>query len=147
MLMVPGRFSTAQEYRASYWLPDREQIQALMGQYFDVEANTFQVIEPSALRVAIQPDANQAVAVEPLIQTLSESGYQHVRVASPYYRPLNHTRIVAQNGDRLDAEAMRQVLGVGKVRVENTGDLYSDITIQLGHDWSEPKDSASSSFH
>jgi len=147
MLMLPGRFSTEQEYRASYWLPDQERIQVLMGQYFDVEANTFQAIEPSALRVAIQPDANQAVAVEPLIQTLSESGYQHIRVAAPYYRPLNHTRIVAQNGDRLDAEAVRQVLGVGKVRVENTGDFYSDITIQLGQDWSELKDSASSPPH
>lgn len=43
--------------------------------------------------------------------------------------------IVAQKGDHVNAEAICEVLGLGKVRVESTGNLYSDITIQLGQDW------------
>jgi hypothetical protein len=30
---------------------------------------------------------------------------------------------------------MRQALGFGEVRVESTGVLRSDLTIQLGQDW------------
>lgn len=137
MLMVPGRFSTPQEYRASYWVPNQDQIHVLMARYFDVETDSLQAIEPSTLRIAIQPDANQIDAAESLMKILSGSGYHHLRVADPFYRTLNHTRIVAQNGDRVDAEAIREVLGLGRVRVESTGDFYSDITIQLGQDWLE----------
>jgi len=137
MLMVPGRFSTRQEYRASYWLPDQDQIHVLMAQYFDLEADGLQAIAPSTLRIAIQPDADQIDAAESLMEILAEYGDNHIRVADPFYRPLNHTRIVAQNGDLVDAEAIREVLGLGKVRVESTGDFYSDITIQLGQDWLE----------
>jgi len=141
MLMLPGRFSTPQEFHASYWLPDQEQTQVFMAQYFDVKVDGLPAIEQSTLRIAIQPDANQLGAAESLITILSKSGYQHIRVADPFYRPLKHTRIVAQNGDRVDAEAIREVLGLGEVRVESTGVFYSDITIQLGQDWSEQQKS------
>ena len=33
------------------------------------------------------------------------------------------------------AETLYRFLGIGEVRVESTGNLYSDITIQLGKDW------------
>ena len=49
--------------------------------------------------------------------------------------PLRETRIVAQRGDSDSAESIQRFLGVGEVRVESTGSLESDITIQLGQDW------------
>jgi hypothetical protein len=45
------------------------------------------------------------------------------------------TRIVAQQGDVAGAEAIRRSLGFGEVRIESTGELDSDVTIQIGQDW------------
>ena len=42
---------------------------------------------------------------------------------------------MAQRGDFDSAESIQRFLGVGEVRVESTGSLESDITIQLGQDW------------
>ncbi|MGM0457636.1 MAG: LCP family protein, partial [Cyanobacteriota bacterium] len=40
-------------------------------------------------------------------------------------------------GDRDSALDVNRSLGLGEVRVESTGVLHSDITIQLGRDWLE----------
>jgi hypothetical protein len=56
-------------------------------------------------------------------------------VSKPNREPLNVTRIVAQQGDVKTAEAVRRSLGFGEVRIESTGELDSDITIQVGQDW------------
>jgi polyisoprenyl-teichoic acid--peptidoglycan teichoic acid transferase len=47
------------------------------------------------------------------------------------------SRIVAQRGDIVTADLVQRVLGLGKVRVESTGVLHSDVTIQLGQDWEQ----------
>ncbi|MGB3756846.1 MAG: LCP family protein [Rivularia sp. (in: cyanobacteria)] len=36
MLTLPGRVSSSQEFVASYWLPNQEEIDAMMASYFDV---------------------------------------------------------------------------------------------------------------
>jgi hypothetical protein len=41
---------------------------------------------------------------------------------------------VAQQGNTKSADAVREALGFGEIRIETTGDLDSDITIQLGKD-------------
>ncbi|MEO1378393.1 MAG: LytR C-terminal domain-containing protein, partial [Cyanobacteria bacterium J06635_10] len=63
------------------------------------------------------------------------AGYGRIFVAKSWSQPLKSTRIVAQQGDENSAESVRSVLGFGEVRVESTGSLNSDITIQLGEDW------------
>ncbi|MFM6002752.1 MAG: LytR C-terminal domain-containing protein, partial [Sphaerospermopsis kisseleviana] len=45
------------------------------------------------------------------------------------------THIVAQQGDSDSAESIRNTLGFGEVRVESTGNIASDISIQVGQDW------------
>lgn len=70
-----------------------------------------------------------------LLQRLNEAGYSRVSIAQDWSEPLENTRIVAQKGDDLAASEIRANLGFGEVRVESTGVLNSDITIQLGRDW------------
>ena len=137
MLMVPGSFSEPGEYEASYWLPDYERTQALASQYFDVGAGNGSdlAINPAYVRVAIQDSTREDAAVDSLMDTLSTVGYTNVLVDNPWDEPLKVTRIVAQKGDVESAEALRQLLGVGEVRIESTGTLDSDITIQIGKDW------------
>jgi hypothetical protein len=136
MLMLPGRFSDVNEYSASYWLPAKERIATMMAQHFDIPLATAQAAtDATALRVAIQDSTGSDRAVQALFNTLQESGYRRVYVAKPWSEPLEVTHIVAQQGDGDSARAIRKALGVGEVFVESTGNLRSDITIQLGKDW------------
>ncbi len=141
MLMLPGEFSSYEDYDLSYWLPDYSKVDALSEQYFGLSraySMTEQADEqsdPSDLRVAIQDSTDDTVAVQSLINSLYDTGYYNVFVDRNWHEPLRETRIVAQRGDLNSAESIHQFLGVGEVRVESTGSLESDITIQLGQDW------------
>lgn len=137
MLMVPGRFSEKNEYDASYWLPNRDRIAAMMAENFDVDApHQQQSTDPGSLRVAIQDSTGgDRSNLRPLIRSLEKAGYRNVYVSKPWGEPLEVTHIVAQQGDGNSAESIRNSLGFGEVRVESTGNLGSDVTIQLGKDW------------
>ncbi|GAX42555.1 cell envelope-related transcriptional attenuator [Tolypothrix sp. NIES-4075] len=137
MLMVPGRFSEKNEYEASYWLPNRDRIAAMMAENFDVDApHEQQSTNPGSLRIAIQDSTGgDRSNLRPLIRSLEKAGYRNVYVSKPWGEPLDVTHIVAQQGDGNSAESIRNSLGFGEVRVESTGNLGSDVTIQLGKDW------------
>jgi len=134
MLIVPGDYSDIGTYGTSYWLPDTNRIATLAAQYFNLGTATLDVNQPANVRISIQDSTRQA-RPEALVTRLGQAGYSNVVVADPYGEPLKTTRIVAQRGDAKSAEALRQVLGIGEVFVDGTGDLNSDITIQLGYDW------------
>ena len=143
MLLVPGRFSEPGEYSASYWLPDSDRIATMMTQYFNVPAKGLQTeVDPARLRVAIQDSTGNDTAVQSLVNSLAEVGYRNVYVARRWSEPLDVTHIVAQQGDGNSAQTIRQALKVGEVRVESTGNLQSDITIQLGQDWLKRQEQA-----
>lgn len=136
MLMLPGRFSDAGEYNASYWLPDSDRIGTMMAQHFNVRSQGLQeATDPASLRVAIEDSTGSDQAVQFLVNSLQESGYHNVYIAKPWTEPLDVTHIVAQQGDSDSAQLIRNALGLGEVRVESTGNLRSDVTIQLGKDW------------
>ncbi len=144
MLMVPGEFSDPKEYELSFWLPHKNEIETMVAQYFDVHPNLVNNTSTSELdntymKIAVQDSTNQPEAVDKLIDTLVKSGYSKVYVSRPWSEPLAVTRIVAQNGDIKEAEAVRRSLGFGEVRVESTGSLTSDVTVQLGKDWLKKK--------
>jgi polyisoprenyl-teichoic acid--peptidoglycan teichoic acid transferase len=143
MLMVPGRFSEKGEYDASYWLPNKDGIAKLMAQNFGVESTQVQeqqTAEPSSLRVAIQDSTGSNFStLRPLIRSLEKAGYRSVYVDKAWGEPLDVTHIVAQKGDGNSAEVIRQTLGFGEVRVESTGNIGSDISIQVGKDWLQQK--------
>ena len=142
MLMVPGEFSNPGEYNASYWLPDLRSLDNMIAQHFDFGYNRWQSedSESTYIKVAIQDSTDSWESVDELIRSLNDVGYWNVKVAKPWNIPLEVTRIVAQKGDIQRAEAVQKSLGVGKVVVESTGYLSSDVTIQLGMDWLEKQE-------
>jgi LCP family protein required for cell wall assembly len=142
MLVVPGQFSAPGQYDASYWLPHPERIDAMMSQYFDHGSTFLSTVAPGSLRIVVQDSTKQMNAAQTMVDTLRKAGYTNVIVDLPHSEPLRITRIVAQQGDARGAEALRRALGLGEVRIESTGELSSDITIQLGQDWVQ-KQSAS----
>lgn len=138
MLMLPGNFSRPQDYSLSYWLPSYSDIDGIVDQYFGFGTQRVSTSrEPGRVRVAIQDSTNNAVAVKALVSTLQESGYTNIFVDRTMNEPIPISRIVAQRGDMATAEMVQRFLGIGEARVESTGALNSDITIQLGQDWVE----------
>ena len=140
MLMVPGRFTEPEEYNTSYWLPNHKGITNLVAKHFDLASQSSQPAgDPASLSVVIQDSTGHPRAVRALVRTLEASGYRNVQIAKPWTENLSMTHIVAQQGDGDSAAAIRSALGVGEVRVESTGLLNSDVTIQLGQDWLQRK--------
>ncbi|BCL34736.1 hypothetical protein NSMS1_11830 [Nostoc sp. MS1] len=141
MLMLPGRFSEQGEFNASYWIPNRDGIGKLMSQHFGLQATSENSVnEPTALRVAIQDSTgSDRSQLRPLIRALEQAGYRNIYIARPWNEPLEVTNIIAQQGDSNSAETIRNAIGFGEVRVESTGSLNSDISIQVGKDWLQKK--------
>ncbi len=140
MLMVPGSFSQPHEYSGiSYWLPSTQRIQTMMARHFNFGTVSAEDALANSVRVVIQDSTRQTNAAQAVANKLRQGGYDNVSVSSPNREPLNVTRIVAQQGDLRSAEAVRRSLGFGEVRIESTGDLDSDITIQVGQDWAKDK--------
>jgi hypothetical protein len=135
MLMVPGDFNGDGRHDVSYWLPDKGRIQQMMAKHFDQGYGDRLRVDPGYLRVAIQNSTGKPEAVQSMESMLRKAGYQKISVDDSWREPLRVTRIVAQQGDDGSAAAIRRSLGFGEVRVESTGSLASDITIQLGQDW------------
>jgi len=136
LLMLPGDFSRPSDFALSYWLPRHGEIDALVDQYFGYGTQQVDTTdEPASVRIAIQDSTDNPVAVQALVDTLRDSGYSNVYVDSALTNPLPITRVVAQQGDRASAEIVYRFIGTGEVRVESTGALNSDITIQVGEDW------------
>ena len=137
MLMVPGEFSDPKDYDASYWLPDYSRLDTILAKHFDFGYDSwrFENVDSRDLRIAIQDSTDDWDAVDGLVMELNDDGFWNVKVSKPWTQPLDVTRIIAQDGDTEGAEAIQRALGFGKVVVESTGFLESDVTIQLGRDW------------
>ena len=146
MLMVPGDFNGDGRHDISYWVPNERRIQQMMARYFDQGYGDSNQIDPAYVRIAIQDSTGNSEAVQSLIRTLREAGYRNAAVDNSWTQPLRVTRIVAQQGDRDSASAIHRYLGLGEVRVESTGNLASDITIQLGQDWLQNEGPSSKRF-
>ena len=137
MLMIPGAFTDPSE-EASYWLPNRRGIERLVSQYFsndDTEKSDRRTVNTRSLRIAVQDSTGEPEAAEALVAKLKEEGYRNAFVGEAWSEPLSETRIVAQQGDDEAAQAIRESLKFGEVRVESTGNIQSDITIKIGKDW------------
>jgi hypothetical protein len=137
MLMLPGGFSGDGRTEVSYWLPSQAGIQTMVAQHFDQGYAESSLTDPTAARIAIQDSTGDPEAVQSLLNRLREAGYHRVYVSDNWQERLPVTRIVAQKGDDTSAAALRATVGVGEVLVESTGNLASDVTIQLGEDWQQ----------
>ena len=149
MMMLPGDFNSG-DAPVSYWLPNQEKINKLMVQHFSLPSDrddntpksdryaslegTPDVVNPR-IRISVQDSTQDQEALQSALDTLRNAGYRRVVASKNWQDPLATTRVIAQSGDDEAAREVRSVLGVGKVVVESTGVLNSDITIQLGRDW------------
>jgi LCP family protein required for cell wall assembly len=138
-LILPGDFNGNGRNGVSYWLPSKRRIKAIAAQYFDQgsQDREKEAVDPTRLRIAIQDSTGNRPAVQALVRKLEQAGYNGVYIAERLTEPLSVTRTIAQQGDAEGAKAVQAELGLGEVRVESSGNVGSDVTIQLGQDWVE----------
>ncbi|MEM9537970.1 MAG: LCP family protein [Cyanobacteria bacterium P01_E01_bin.42] len=135
MLMLPGDFNGTGENEISYWVPSRSRIRTMMARHFDQGYADSLPARKAALKIGIQDSTGNPEAIAALKQMLREQGYGNFFIGGSVSNVLGETRIIAQRGDRHGATELQFDLGLGEVLVESTGELNSDITIQLGNDW------------
>ena len=146
MLIVPGDYNGDGRHEVSYWLPDKRRIQQMTARYFDQGYTETRDVDSTYLRVAIQDSTGQLGAAQSLLRSLQKAGYRNVFVDNNWKEPLRVTRIIAQQGDPHSASSIRRHLGFGEVRIDGTGSLGSDVTIQLGQDWLQKETSSQKRF-
>ncbi|MEO0396205.1 MAG: LCP family protein [Cyanobacteria bacterium P01_A01_bin.137] len=142
MVMLPGRFSSPQEYRASYWIADTNETNDVMEQFFDIEpaavlANNSPRRSISRLRIAVQNASRDPYMGQAVVTHLRNEGFRNVYLIEDWPDFHHQTTVIAQRGDLNGAGFLEAVLGAGKVVADSTGDVDSDITIRVGDDWTE----------
>ncbi len=143
MLMMPGDYNGDGKHGTSYWLPDESGIQNMMARYFDRGTVTLEESKAENLRINIQDTSHFPDATARLIKRLNKAGYQkvHLDPAPKIKEDLTTSQFIAQKGNPVVAEGLSQLLGFGEVKIENSGNLYSDVTIKLGRDWLQKEQS------
>lgn len=149
MVMLPGRFSTPDEFVASYWIINPEGRDRVMEQYFKLnpagmsDINSDQSRLTTSLKIAIQNASSQPEAAGRMRQFLISQGFSNVYIGADYPNPQRQTQIIAQQGDLNGAGDLKNILGLGLVEADSTGDLESDLTIRVGEDWANQAQSTS----
>lgn len=140
MVMLPGRFSTPNEFIASYWIMNLEGRDRVLRQYFNLDATGAVTNQPRTqdFRIAIQNASNKPDAANQLRRYLASQGFSNVYTAADWSDKQPQTQIIAQQGDLSGAAMLKQLLGTGQVEADSTGDLDSDLTIRIGDDWTLP---------
>ncbi len=140
MVMLPGRFSSPNEFVASYWLMNPEGRDRVMQQYFGItppNASATSTQLATNLRIAIQNASGQPDAAQQVRQYLAKLGFSNVFITPDWADRQSQTQVVVQQGDLNSAEAVKTLLGFGTIEAESTGDLESDLTIRVGEDWAQ----------
>lgn len=140
MVLLPGRFSTPNEFRASYWIMDPQGRDRVLQEYFK-DSSTIAATEPALadLKIAIQNASGDPQAGKQFADYLASLGYTNVYQAENWKDPQQKTQIVVQRGDLQGAKVLQSAMGFGGVEATSTGELDSDLTIRIGNDWNSQK--------
>ncbi len=140
MLMMPGDYNGDGKHGVSYWLPDSVGIQNMMAKYFDHGQVPKTTTAPKNMRIRIQDTSYYPDATQRLIAKLKKAGYQNVQLdrdRQGLKENLDTTQIIAQQGELKASQDVAHSIGVGQPEISTNGNLYSDVTIKVGRDWSK----------
>jgi LCP family protein required for cell wall assembly len=143
-LMLPGRYSRRDEYPRSYWIENTRAAAPILARYFDIHQNAEESeitrsVAPSQLKVAVANATDQPGLTQRVVEMLQQQGFTNVRLTDHDINlsadAIKLTHIIAQHGNPEDASAVQKALGLGHVQVSATGDIWSDITVVIGSDF------------
>lgn len=130
--MVPGVASTIDG--VSYWVADEAGTRRVVDGFLNQAVE--EARSPRAYRVTIRDGVGDRQAVRSLKSFMQAAGYAQIDTdgLAPELGQAQ-TEIIAQNADVAGAKALGEALGVGKVVVAATGNIYTDFTVVMGKDW------------
>ncbi len=145
LVMLPGRFSTKEEYRASYWIEDPNSAVPILSRYFDrdptvlASAGSSTAADTSSIKVAVANNTGQDGMAAKVVAFLQSAGFSNAYMTEHEIIALEgtqaQTQIIAQKGNLEQANAVKSLLGVGEVQSTSTGDIGSDVTVVVGADF------------
>ena len=145
LVMLPGRFSTKEEYRASYWIEDPNSTAPILSRYFNLDsavlssAGNTSTSDATFINVAVANNTGQDGMAAKAVAFLKSAGVRNAYITEHEIISLEgtqaQTQIIAQKGNLEQANAVKSVLGIGEVLVTSTGDIGSDVTVIVGADF------------
>ena len=150
LVMLPGRFSTKEEYRASYWIEDPPATASILSRYFDEEPSVLtnaegdSVTDSHLINVAVANNTGQQGMASRVVKIMQSAGFRNAYITEHEVISLEgtqeQTKIIAQKGNPEAANTVKSLLGLGEVQVASIGDIGSDVTVVIGTDFAnEPK--------
>ncbi len=148
MVMLPGRFSTPDEFKLSYWLMDPAAMNRVMKTYFEVDpvadtstssvdqSNT-ETTSHTGLKIVVQNASGDPHGGQRMADFLQQAGFTNVSIDEDWPEPLDQTQVVPQWGNLEAAQNLQQSLGDSEVASDSTGNLRSDLTIRVGRSWTK----------
>ncbi|MEB3357790.1 MAG: LCP family protein [Synechococcales bacterium] len=140
MVMLPGRFSQASEYIASYWILNPLEVEQVMQDFFQVKPYREVALQSEPLRdlrIAVQNATGYPRVASQVVRYLQDQGFENVYVVEDWPTAQLETEIIVQRGNLQGGSQVEHILGLGHVLAASTGDLRSDLTIRIGQDWRE----------
>ena len=137
MVMLPGRFSQAEEFdNLSYWVVSQNGRDQVMQQYFGItpQWQSTRRRSPNRVRIALQNATDDPGLVNQVREYLAKQNIKNVYIIRDSPQLLRETEIVVQKGDFEAANHLQTVLGIGLVEASSTGDLDSQLTLRVGLD-------------
>ena len=138
MVLLPGRFSSLEEFELSYWLMDPAGMDQVMSSYFDVEP-PFGAATPSSdvtgLQLFIQNASKDPDGSLLMYDYLQQMGFYNISIDEDWPENLRDSQVVPQWGNLQAAEQIQGMIPKSKVAADSTGNLQSDITVRVGRNW------------
>jgi LCP family protein required for cell wall assembly len=133
LCMVPGVAQTIEG--GSYWVADQDGVQRVVGSFLTGDAPQ-EAKSPAYYKIAIRDGVGDRQSMRRMRKLLAGTGYGAVELdgLAPEQGQAE-TQIIAQKADVAGAKALADALGVGKVVVAATGNIYTDFTVVIGRDW------------
>jgi len=143
-LMLPGRFSSKQEYSLSYWVEDYQAASQMLVNYFNASSYTNashsgNQVALGQLNIAVANATKHPELTKLAVSFLKKLGFGNVYITDHeiYSNPetSGKTQIISQSGNVKAAELVKSLINIGEVQISATGDIYSDVTIVLNDDF------------
>ena len=135
MVLLPGRFSTPDEFAASYWIVDSQGRDRVLQDYFKVGSTAASSDVSTPVKIAVQNASSQPEAGKQFVSYLTSLGYENIYLTQDWADHQGKTQIIVQRGDLRSARALQTTIGFGGIEAASIGDLDSDLTIRVGDDW------------
>lgn len=139
MVLLPGRASTSDEYRLSYWLISETGKNEVIRQYLEGESDRDESMvdsqkSPLRIKIAIENATPNPEVAKTVARHLVDQGFRNVYITNNSSIPTTNTQIIVQKGDYESAQMIQRILDFGELEASSTGDITSDITIRIGSD-------------